>query len=122
VKQLVRVFSVLAALAIALTPVIAARTLDIYFIDVEGGHPTPIVTPSGQSLLVDTGFAIDGRDPRRIVAALHLAGVTRIDYLLLTHRESAIDRFPSAVWQVPIRGSRRFERRAAVLADLPQQP
>jgi beta-lactamase superfamily II metal-dependent hydrolase len=85
VKQSVRGFVVLAALAIALTPAIAARTLDIYFIDVEGGQSTLIVTPSGQSLLVDTGFAVDGRDPRRIMAALHDAGVTRIDYLLITH-------------------------------------
>jgi competence protein ComEC len=91
VKQLVRRFSVLAALAIALAPVIAARTLDIYFIDVEGGQSTLIVTPSGQSLLVDTGYAVDGRDPRRIIAALHDAGVTRIDYLLLTHFHSDHD-------------------------------
>jgi competence protein ComEC len=85
VKQSVRAFIVVAALAIALTPAMAARTLDIYFIDVEGGQSTLIVTPSGQSLLVDTGFALDGRDPRRIMAAVHDAGVTRIDYLLLTH-------------------------------------
>jgi hypothetical protein len=45
VKQSVRGFIVLAALAIALTPAMAARTLDIYFIDVEGGQSTLIVTP-----------------------------------------------------------------------------
>jgi beta-lactamase superfamily II metal-dependent hydrolase len=68
-----------------LAPVLASRTLDFYFIDVEGGQSTLIVTPAGQTLLVDTGFAIAGRDPARILAALHDAGVTRIDYLLLTH-------------------------------------
>ena len=35
-------------------------TLDIYFIDVEGGQSTLVVTPAGQSLLVDTGFPGDG--------------------------------------------------------------
>jgi competence protein ComEC len=64
----------------------ASSTLDIYFIDVEGGQSTLIVTPAHESLLVDTGFAgFDGRDPARIVAAARDAGVSRIDYLLLTH-------------------------------------
>jgi len=71
----------------------AAKTLDIYFIDVEGGQSTLIVTPAGQSLLVDTGFAANGfndtsnrgRDPRRIVSAARSAGLKRIDFLLITH-------------------------------------
>ena len=72
---------------------LAAKTLDIYFIDVEGGQSTLIVTPAGQSLLVDTGFAANGfndtsnrgRDARRIVAAARTAGINRIDFLLITH-------------------------------------
>src|SRR5712671_2829226 len=65
---------------------VEAKTLDIYFIDVEGGQSTLIVTPAGQSLLVDTGFAGFGnRDPARILAAARAAGITQIDYLLLTH-------------------------------------
>jgi competence protein ComEC len=75
----------------------AARTLDIYFIDVEGGQSTLIVTPSRESLLVDTGFAGSGtfeskagdpaqsRDARRIVAAAADAGIKQIDHLLITH-------------------------------------
>src|SRR6185436_12863162 len=71
----------------------AARTLDIYFIDVEGGQSTLIVSPGGQSLLVDAGFAGNsfndmsnrGRDPQRIMAAARDAGLKRIDYLLITH-------------------------------------
>ena len=85
---------------LTLAPTLAralARTLDIYFIDVEGGQSTLIVTPSGESLLIDTGFPGDGtfaskpgnpaqaRDPQRILAAARDAGITRIDYLLLTH-------------------------------------
>src|SRR2546430_12751271 len=49
----------------------AARTLDIYFIDVEGGQSTLIVTAAGESLLIDTGYpGRDGRDPDRIHAAM----------------------------------------------------
>jgi competence protein ComEC len=81
---------VVCALAFTAT---AAKTLDIYFIDVEGGQSTLIVTPAGESLLVDTGFAGDtfndntksGRDPKRILAAIRDAGLNRIDYLLITH-------------------------------------
>ena len=71
----------------------ATQTLDIYFIDVEGGQSTLIVTPRGETLLVDTGFAANGfedtsnrgRDAQRIVAAVRDAGLKRIDYLLTTH-------------------------------------
>jgi competence protein ComEC len=86
--------AVLAVAALA-----AARTtLDIYFIDVEGGQSTLIATPAGEALLVDTGFAgpgggFDGiagdpakaRDAQRIVAAARDAGIGQIDYLLTTH-------------------------------------
>src|SRR2546423_11948766 len=78
------------ALVIALTTASVAggagRALEIYFIDVEGGQSTLIVTSSGQSLLVDTGYPErDGRDPDRIIAAMRDAHVSRIDYLLVTH-------------------------------------
>jgi len=75
----------LAAFALAIGAS-AAKTLDIYFIDVEGGQSTLIVTPAGESLLVDSGWAgNDGRDSSRILAAARAAGLTRIDYLLTTH-------------------------------------
>jgi competence protein ComEC len=90
VKQTRWTVLVAALLALALEPVrplMAARTtLDIYFIDVEGGQSTLLVTPAGESLLVDTGYpGFDGRDPTRILAAARDAGITRIDYLLITH-------------------------------------
>lgn len=60
--------------------------LQIYFIDVEGGQSTLFVTPEGKSLLVDTGWpGNDSRDAGRIAAAAKLAGVSKIDYVLLTH-------------------------------------
>ena len=77
---------VAVVIAAAVVSARAAKTLDIYFIDVEGGQSTLIVTPAGESLLVDTGYGgNNGRDPGRILAAARDAGITRIDYLLLTH-------------------------------------
>jgi competence protein ComEC len=64
----------------------SARTLDVYVIDVEGGEATLFVSPSGESLLVDTGWpGFNGRDADRIAAAARQAGITRIDYLVVTH-------------------------------------
>jgi glyoxylase-like metal-dependent hydrolase (beta-lactamase superfamily II) len=64
----------------------SARTFDAYVIDVEGGEATLFVSPSGESMLVDTGWpGFDGRDADRIVAAARDAGVTQIDYLVITH-------------------------------------
>ena len=75
-----------ASLAPAAMGALAVKTLDIYFIDVEGGQSTLVVTPAGQSLLIDTGYpSLGGRDPDRIMAAARDAHVTRIDYLLITH-------------------------------------
>jgi competence protein ComEC len=63
-----------------------AKSLQIYFIDVEGGQSTLVVSPSGQSLLIDTGWpGYEGRDADRIVAAAHQAGIKQIDYVLITH-------------------------------------
>ena len=63
----------------------APRTLDIYFIDVEGGAATLIVTPTGQSLLIDTGFPGD-RDAGRIAhVARDVAGLKQIDHCVITH-------------------------------------
>ena len=60
----------IACLTLAAAASAAAGTLRIYFIDVEGGQSTLLVTPKGQSLLIDTGWAgNDGRDADRILAA-----------------------------------------------------
>jgi len=64
-----------------------ARTLDIYVVDVEGGNATLFVSPSGESLLIDTGNAgaAAPRDAGRIVDAARDAGLTQIDHLITTH-------------------------------------
>jgi competence protein ComEC len=79
-------FVAVAAVLAASATLIGAATLDIYFIDVEGGQSTLFVTPAGESLLVDTGWAGNGaRDAKRIMAAMRDASVKQIDYLLITH-------------------------------------
>ncbi len=68
----------------------ASKTLDIYFIDTEGGQSTLLVSPSGETFLIDTGFAgLDtpnpdkdvGRDAARIADVARIAKVKRIDAL-----------------------------------------
>ena len=64
-----------------------SKTLDIYVVDVEGGNATLFVSPSGESLLMDTGNggAAAARDADRIMAAVKDAGLTQIDHLITTH-------------------------------------
>ena len=63
----------------------APRTLDIYFIDVEGGAATMIVTPLGESMLIDSGFQED-RDAQRVLhVARDVAGLKQIDHYITTH-------------------------------------
>jgi competence protein ComEC len=63
-----------------------AQHLLIYFIDVEGGQSTLLVSPTGASLLVDTGWPDSGgRDAGRIEAAMADAGISKLDYVLITH-------------------------------------
>jgi competence protein ComEC len=96
---------VAAAIVAVVLPARAARTLDIYFIDVEGGQSTLMVTPAGESLLVDTGYeGNNGRDAGRILAAARDAGIKQIDYLLLTHfHPDHIGGLPELAQQIPIR-------------------
>jgi competence protein ComEC len=82
---------VLAALlpAVALTATLAAqgtssKPLQIYVVDTEGGKAALYVSPTGQTLLIDSGNP-GGRDTDRIMAAVTDAGVKQIDYLISTH-------------------------------------
>jgi beta-lactamase superfamily II metal-dependent hydrolase len=62
----------------------AAKTLDIYFVDTEGGKATLFVTPSRETVLIDTGNPVP-RDVDRIMAVIDHAGVKQIDHLISTH-------------------------------------
>lgn len=62
------------------------RLLEIFYVDVEGGAATLIVTPAGESILVDAGWpGFDGRDAKRIEAAMKAANIQQIDHLVMTH-------------------------------------
>ena len=76
----------LAALVLALAATApSGRGLEIYWVDVEGGGATLVVTPARESILIDTGFAGD-RDAGRIHrVATTAAGLQRIDHVVLTH-------------------------------------
>src|SRR5437868_7579112 len=83
-----RQMSLLIAILVVASTWTAAegKALHIYFVDVEGGQATLFVAPTGESLLVDTGWpGNDGRDSDRIVTAAKKAGISKIDYVLLTH-------------------------------------
>jgi beta-lactamase superfamily II metal-dependent hydrolase len=61
-----------------------AKALDIYFIDTEGGLAALYVSPTGESLLIDTGNP-GSRDNDRIMEVLGTAGVRQLDHVILTH-------------------------------------
>lgn len=64
---------------------VGAQTLDIYWIDSEGGGSTLIKTPAGEGILIDAGNP-GGRDSGRIIkVASEQAGLKQIDYFILTH-------------------------------------
>ena len=65
----------------------ADNCLDFYFIDVEGGAATLIVTPAGESVLIDSGYPDNqGRDLNRIIhVAEDVAGLKRIDHAVVSH-------------------------------------
>jgi competence protein ComEC len=95
----------IAALLSATAAIAADRNLEIYWIDAEGGAATLIVSPSGESMLVDTANRTpDDRDARRIMAAAQQAGLKQIDILLTTHFHSDhIGAMPALAKMIPIK-------------------
>src|SRR5437667_1319645 len=82
--------AVLSVLFLSLTLVYPARAespprgLDIHFIDTEGGAATLIITPAGESVLIDCGNP-GKRDAERIHKTAKAAGLKAIDHLIITH-------------------------------------
>ena len=119
-----------AAALVASVSAAAPGALTIYFIDVEGGQSTLVVTPTGESLLIDAGFPSDGRfesvpgdpatsrDAQRIVAAARDAGLKQIGSLLVTHFHADHDGgVPELAQLMPIR---RFIDHGQPAADAEQ--
>ena len=101
----------IAIVTLALTGITSASfaqthsdKLRVYFIDVEGGQSTLFVTPEHESLLIDTGWpGENGRDADRIVAAAQKAGLSKIDYVLITHYHADhAGGIPALVSRIPV--------------------
>src|SRR5262245_51320459 len=85
-KSLLRWVGVVGLLAGAASSATAqSRNLNIYWVDVEGGAATLVVSPSGESMLIDSGWEVGDRDAKRIADAAKKAGLTKIDYFILSH-------------------------------------
>jgi beta-lactamase superfamily II metal-dependent hydrolase len=81
--KLIRIAAVVLLMVSALS---AAKTLDMYVIDVEGGKAMLMVSPSGQSLLIDAGNpGNNNRDANRIVEVCKAAGLKQIDFMVVSH-------------------------------------
>jgi competence protein ComEC len=85
-------------------PRLQRNALQVYFVDVEGGQATLFVTPAYQSFLVDTGWpGYEGRDAERIVAAAKRAGISQIDYVLITHfHRDHVGGVPQLTARIPV--------------------
>ena len=103
--MLILALVLLTALAAVVTPAPAAETLDVYVIDVEGGKSVLIVSPSGESMLIDAGSpGREDRDVKRIVEAARAAGLTQIDYLVISHFDGDhLGDVPTLVSTFPVR-------------------
>ncbi len=118
---LIRVLGLVVVMACGVSALAADNSsgkLRVYFIDVEGGQSTLFVTPAGESLLIDTGWpgkcTVDAkggincpegsaRDAERIVATAKKAGLSKIDYVLITHYHvDHVGGLPALAAKIPI--------------------
>ena len=94
--------TVVAVATLGLVPTHGQEVLQVYFVDVEGGQATLVVSPSGASLLIDSGFPGE-RDAGRIAVAVKDAGIEQIDYHMITHLHADhLGSTPVLVTRIPI--------------------
>jgi len=101
--RLIRIAAVVSLMVSALA---AAKTLDMYVIDLEGSKSSLVVSPSGQSMLIDAGIPgteQNGRDAARILEACKAAGVKKIDFMVTTHYDGDhVGGVPAIAAKMPI--------------------
>jgi len=108
-KHFTTIGGLLGALTVLSSPPLLAQDseqpLQIYWIDVEGGSSTLIVTPTREAVLMDAGWnREDDRDAQRIQAAMQDAGITEIDYFIASHfHGDHVGGAPAIARRVPIR-------------------
>jgi competence protein ComEC len=101
IKRCLPILALLVALPEAAAP--AAKTLDIYIVDTEGGKAIILLSPSGRTMLVDAGFpGNNDRDAIRIEEAARAAGVKQFDFLVVTHYDlDHVNNVPATVARIP---------------------
>jgi len=101
--RLIRIAAVVFLMVSALS---AAKTFDMYMIDVEGSKASLLVSPSGETMMIDAGIPgseRNGRDTDRIVEACKAAGVKKIDYMVVTHYDGDhVGGVPALAARMPI--------------------
>lgn len=102
--RFLRLLSLLAVCLLIPAAYGADKNLRVYFIDVEGGQSTLFISPSGQSLLVDTGWPDNNfRDADRIVAVAKQAGLDHLDFVLITHfHDDHVGGVPQLTERIPV--------------------
>lgn len=101
-RRLLAVVPLVFLLALCAAQAQSTKPLQIYFVDVEGGQATLFVTPAGESLLIDTGWPGE-RDSARITELAKAAGVSRLDYVLVTHYHvDHVGGVPDLVKKLPV--------------------
>jgi len=82
----------------------AAKTLNMWVVDSEGAKSLLLVSPAGQSMLIDTGFpGNNDRDTNRILEACKAAGVTKLDIMVITHYDmDHVNNAPSVASKIPV--------------------
>ena len=101
-----RLIRIAAIVSLMISALAAAKTLDMYVVDVEGGKAFLLVSPSGQSMLLDAGTpgsATNHVNADRIVEACTAAGVKKIDFMVATHYDGDhVGGVPAVAERMPI--------------------
>jgi competence protein ComEC len=101
---------------------LGAETLDMYVVDTEGGKALLILSPSGQSMLIDAGFqGFEDRDAIRIEEAAKAANIRQFDVLVVTHYDmDHVNNVPATVARVPAKAF--FDHGAPVMSGRGTSP